>query len=469
MGLARGLVAAFLPSCILRPTMPSMASNVAGHRQLPDDKSFPRPHEMKYHPMRVTTRLPSLCLVPCFVCCLASIVSAEDWGWRGPTGNGLAAAGQAVVDRWSVNDHVLWATDVPGRGHSSPIVAAGKVFLTTADETAETQSVLCFDAETGARLWMTQCHAGSFLRRIHPKNTQASPSVAVGDRRVFAVFCNDDSVHVSCLDLDGKLEWQKRLAPWIPTRYQFGFGQSPIFHQGKLIVTSESETESFIMALDPATGEERWKIERPSATSYGTPVIADVGGRKQLLMAGGQDVSAYDPETGQPLWSADASWRVACGTMVWHPASGLVYASGGYPTKQTLAIAADGSGRIVWENRIKCYEQSMLVVADCLYGFAEGGILYCWDAATGEELWVERLGGSESASPVLAGGKIYVTNESGKTWVLRPNRKRFDLVATNELGDEMFASPAVVGNRILLRVADSSSGNRQERLYCLGK
>ncbi len=419
--------------------------------------------------MRIPRQWKCIYLILCGSAVFAAATWADDWGWRGPTGNGVAAEGQDVPERWSVNENVLWATKVPGRGHSSPVVTAGKVFLTTADEAAETQSVLCFDLQSGQRLWMTPCHAGNFLERIHPKNTHASPSVAVGNDHVFAVFCNDDSVHVTCLDLAGKIVWQKRVAPWIPTRYQFGFGQSPIFHKGKLIVTTESETEPLVVALDPADGSQVWKIERPRATSYGTPVVVNLDGREQMLQAGGQDVSSYDPESGKTLWTADASWIVACGTLVWHPASGLVYASGGYPTKQTLAIAADGSGKVVWENRVKCYEQSLLVVDDCLYGFAEGGVLYCWDASTGEERWVERLGGSESASPVLAGDKIYVTNEEGKTWILRPNREKFDLVATNQLGDEMFASLAVVEDRLLMRVADSSSGSRQEFLYCLGR
>ena len=238
---------------------------------------------------------------------------------------------------------------------------------------------------------MTECHNGQPFPRMHPKNTQASPSVAVGNNHAFAVFCNDDSVHVTCLDSSGKIVWQKTIGRWVPTRYQFGFGQSPIFHNGKLIVTAESETDPFVVALDPANGNPIWRIERPKATSYGTPVVATLNGQEQLLISGGQNVASYDPDSGEELWSTDASWVVACGTVVWHPAQGLVYASGGYPTKQTLAIKADGSGEIAWENKVKCYEQLMLVVDDCLYGHAEGGVLYCWDAATGDELWVQRL------------------------------------------------------------------------------
>ena len=394
-------------------------------------------------------------------------VQAQQWGWRGPTGNGIASSGQIIPDSWSEQENVVWVSDVPGRGHSSPIVHAGRVFLTTAKEDQNTQSVICFDLRSGKQLWLKQCHANCSFPRIHPKNTQASPSIAADADRVFAVFCNDDSVHVTCLSLDGQILWQKTIGEWIPQQYQFGFGQSPIFYGGKLLVTSESETDPFIMALDPANGEEVWKIKRPTATSYGTPVVVEFQGQPQMLLSGGKDVSAYDPRTGNELWSTEAAWVVACGTMVWHEGHGLVYASGGYPAKQTLAIRADGSGEVVWENRIKCYEQSLLVVEDCVYGHAEGGVLYCWDAATGQELWVERLAGSESASPVFAGGKIHLTNEAGKTWVIRPSREKFDLVATNQLEDEMFASMAVVNNQILMRVADRDDG-RQERLYCIG-
>ena len=406
-----------------------------------------------------------------FCCALAAVFAfsscgnADEWSWRGPYGNGHALASQQVPTQWSTNQNIAWVTNLPGRGHSSPVVFNNQIFLTTADEQQSTQSVLCFDLATGASVWDTTCHEGVAFPTIHPKNTQASPSIAIGDRHVFAVFCNQDKVHVTCLSLDGQVVWQEAVGEWIPTRYQFGFGQSPIFHDGKLIVTSESETDPFVMALQPKTGRQIWKIKRPTATSYGTPVVADVGGRSQLLISGGRNVAGYDPQSGNELWTTDASWRVACGTMIWHPTKPIVYASGGYPSKQTLAVKADGTGRVLWQNKIKCYEQSLILVDGCVYGHAEGGILYCWDALDGTELWRERLGGAESASPVFAAGKIYFTNESGTTWVIRPSRSKFDLLATNQLEEESFASMAIVDNSILMRVADRAGERRQERLY----
>ena len=404
--------------------------------------------------------------------CFALTCDAEvEWSWRGPSGNGHAAstgAEKGTPEKWSESENVIWSAEVPGRGHSSPVLADGKIFLTTADEKKRNQSVLCYDLASGKQLWNTLCHEGVKFPKQHPKNTQASPTVAVMGDRAFAVFCNNDAVHVTCLGFDGKTVWQKEIGPWVPAQYQFGFGQSPIVHDGKLIVTAESEADPFVTALNPENGEPLWKIQRPRKTSYGTPVVANVDGREQLLMSGIQEVNSYDPQSGKELWTVDSKWQVACATMIWPPTEPIVYASGGFPAKQTLAIRADGSGEVLWDNNIKCYEQSLILVDDCLYGFSEGGILYCWDATTGEQLWRQRLEGPESASPVYVDGKLYFTNEKGKTWVVRPNRKSFDLVAENQLEEEMFASIAVSKNRLIMRVADRD-GDRQERLYCIGQ
>ena len=150
--------------------------------------------------------------------------------------------------------------------------------------------------------------------------------------------------------------------------------------------------------------------------------------------------------------------------MVWD--GDLVFASGGYPPQQTMAIRADGSGKIVWQNPVKVYEQSMIVVDGYLYAQAEKGIVYCWRCSDGKEMWSARTRGPESASPVFAGGNLYFTNELGTTFVVKPDPKEFKLVATNQLGSSSFASMTILDNRIYTRVADA---NQQEWLYCLGK
>lgn len=155
-----------------------------------------------------------------------------------------------------------------------------------------------------------------------------------------------------------------------------------------------------------------------------------------------------------------------CGTVVFE--DGIVFASGGYPKSETVAVRADGSGDVLWTNNVKCYEQSMLVHDGYLYAFSDSGVTYCWEAATGKEMWKTRMRGPVSASPVLVGDTIYASNEGGTTYVFKANPQRYEAVAQNRLGDESFATPTIVDNRIYLRVASGDGRNRSESLYAIG-
>jgi outer membrane protein assembly factor BamB len=224
----------------------------------------------------------------------------------------------------------------------------------------------------------------------------------------------------------------------------------------------------YLAAFDRAGGEPVWKTERPKFQSYSSPVVAPVGGREQLLISGCDMVAAYDPATGRGLWSVPGPSQATCGTIVWDGES--VFASGGYPESQTIGVKAGGeSGESVWSNRQKCYEQSMLAHDGHLYALTDQGIAYCWRAADGKEMWRERLGGPVSVSPVLVGENIITANEKGEFFVFKADPAAFRSVATNRLGDESFASPAVCGNRLYLRVADTKAGVRRESLYCIGR
>jgi len=394
---------------------------------------------------------------------IAAAQDSQDWkNWRGPNANGVAD-GQNPPIQWSAEKNVIWATPVPGKGHASPTVVGDKILLATADQSRQTQSVLAFKRSSGEKLWETQVHAGFLGPPVHPKNTYASQTVVSDGTHAFVVFSHGGQIWVTALTLDGEKVWQKQVATYTSNR-PFGFGTSPTFQDGKLFVTCVSNGDSFVLALNPANGDEIFRIDQPKVTSYSVPVIATVAGRRQLLMSGGQQVAGYDPETGAQLWKAPAQWVTSCGTMVWD--GDLVFASGGFPAQQTLAVRADGSGQVVWQNPIKVYEQSMIVVDGYLYGQAEKGIVYCWRCSDGKEMWKSRTQGPESASPVLAGGHLYFTNELGTTFVIEPNPKEFKLVATNQLGSSSFASMTMLDNRIYTRVADN---NQQEWLCCLGK
>jgi len=403
----------------------------------------------------------------------------SDWArWRGPMGNGIVDASNKIPLKWSDTENVLWKVKVPGRGHSSPLIVDGRIFLTTSDREAQTQTVLCFDQKDGQQRWAKEVNQGGFPPKIHGKNTHASQTVAVADNRILAIFYHHDAIHGTCIDFDGNQIWQKKIGNY-ESEFAFGYGSSPIVVDDMFVVSRENKIDSAIVALDIESGETRWTIDRKLpdgyktanglTSSYSTPVVADIGGSTQLLISGGNRVASYNPQTGEELWKSPASWDVTCATMVWDKESNLVFASGGYPTNETLAIKADGSGERVWTTPVKCYEQSLIVIDGYVYGQAEKGIVHCWNGADGTLQWRQRFEAQESASPLAIGEHIFFTSEKGNTLVIKANPKKFDKVRVNHLGDSTFASMAICNDRIYTRVAKKEDGRLQEYLYCLGK
>ena len=396
---------------------------------------------------------------------IAQSDSNYQWGtWRGANNNGVVE-GQTVVTNWSKTENVLWSVEVPGRGHSTPIIVADRIFLTTADAKAKTQSVLCYDRNGGKQLWNTVVNEGNFNPRIHQKNTHASPTVACDGKHVFAMFNNDGQNQLAALDMDGKVLWQRHIAKY-KTQYPFGSGSSPILHNGMLYVPNEANSECAIIVIDPATGDEVRRINRGGKfSSYSTPVVATVAGKEQLLISGGQKVNGYDPESGDELWSIPTKWQVSCGTMVWD--GDMVFASGGFPAQQTLAINAK-TGKLVWDKPVKFYEQSMVVHDGRLYGLSDRGVVYCWNAQTGDQLFKQRFEAPVSASPIVVDGHVFFTSEKGNTLVIKAGTDDYVEVAKNKLGNSAFASFAVTDNKIYARVGVKGGDGLQEYLYCLG-
>lgn len=388
--------------------------------------------------------------------------SVDQWSrWRGPQGNGIAALNQEPVTEWSASKNVVWRSDVPGRGHSSPMLVGDKIFLTTAIEDSETHAVLCYDRSSGKQLWKTDVNQGGFPSRIHGKNTYASSTVATDGELVFAVFNHHQKIEVFALDFDGKLKWQKDVGNYKPM-YPFGFGASPTVHRDVLLVTNENQDNGGIYALETKTGKQKWMIDRDGLTSYSTPVVAKIDGKEQLLISGGKAVQSYDLESGKVNWSVDAKWIVTCGTLVWD--GNMVFASGGYPVQQTVAINAK-KGEVVWQNAVKCYEQSMLAYDGYVYAHADNGAVYCWRASDGATMWKERFDSPVSVSPTLVDGNVFFTSENGKTLIVKATPDQFKVVATNQLGDSAFASPAFCGNQMFVRVGEAG----KESLYCVGE
>ncbi len=389
-----------------------------------------------------------------------------DWPWwRGPSRDGVAEKGQNVPVRWSAKENVIWKAPLPGRGHSSPTVVGNRIYLATADENREVQSVIALDRGTGQLIWKTDVSQGGFPK-THRKNSHATPTVACDGKLLFAAFHHHDQITLTALDLDGKRVWEKTVGPYVPKRFEYGYAPSPLLSGSLVIVAADYEKGGYLAAYERVSGKLAWQTDRPAKYSFSSPVVAQIAGREQLLLSGGDLMAAYDPQTGKELWSAPGTTMATCGTVVW--SGDLAIASGGYPKAETICVKADGSGEVVWKNNQKCYEQSMIVHNGYVYAVTDRGIGICWRAEDGETMWQVRLAGPVSASPVRVGDVIYQSIEDGNTFVFKANPQKLELLAKNKLGEEAFATPTVCGNHIYIRTAETQGGRRQEYLYCLG-
>jgi outer membrane protein assembly factor BamB len=390
-------------------------------------------------------------------------VAPTDWPWwQGGLGNG-ASAGKAVTE-WSETRNILWKVPVPGIGHASPIVCAERVFIATADEQQQTQSLLCFDRQTGTPLWSRIIHTGGFMQK-HAKNSQASATPACDGERVCVAFLHAGGLWVTAVDFAGNIVWQTQAGPFVS---EHGYGSSPVIWKSFVLVNGESLGGGFLAALDRQTGALAWRKRRPNHGangSYGSPLIANLAGKPQLIQSGAGKVSSYDPATGGMFWQCDGPAQVTANTVACD--DNHVIASGGYPEKLILCIRADGSGdvtnsHVVWRtSRGVAYVPSPLIADGLAYIIQDGpGLLSCFEIASGKQMWKQRLRGEFTASPVRADGLLYLANESGTVFVVRAGRE-YELVATNQLDEGALATPAIAGGRIYLRTA--------HHLYCIGR
>jgi hypothetical protein len=389
--------------------------------------------------------------------------AAGDWPWwRGPGSDSIAPGPQSPPVRWSATENVVWKVDVPGRGQGSPCLWGNRIYLPTADDQAQAQSLLCYDRGTGRTLWQKEVHRGGFMR-LHEKNSHASSTPACDGQRVFMPFMVQGGIWLTALDLDGRIEWQKKLGAF---QSMHGFAASPVLYRSLVIVVADSVQGSFMAAVHRRTGETVWRIERPNHPlgTYASPVVGRVAGRDQLLIQGPYKVFSYDPATGDLLWSCDGPNDSTTSTVNFD--GQFVYAAAGYPKRNLLCVRGDGRGdvtatHVAWMKKGNCaYVPSMLLADGLLYMVEDAGKVACFEAATGQVVWEARLRGAFSSSPVLAGGHIYVVNEAGLMSVFKPGRA-FELVAENDLADGGFATPVILGGRIYLRT--------RHFLYCLGK
>lgn len=421
---------------------------------------------------------------------LAPALPADNWpAFRGPNEDGTSAAAN-VPTRWGEAENVAWKTAIHGKGWSSPVVWGDQIWVTTADEvrggkaapTPKTGSAkgavekvtffaVCVDRATGKVTHDVPLAAEDNPAFSHDFNSYASPTPAVEAGRVYAHF---GSHGTWCVDTaTGKVLWERRDLKCDHFR---GPGSSPIIYKNLLVLIFDGADQQYVAALDKATGRTVWKKDRnikyatdngDAKKAYATARVVNIGGKPHLVAPSAEVTIAYDPATGDELWrfqhTKKGSMNVGARPVA---ANGLLYLVSGHPAqlmavKETGATGAVSKDAVAWEtDKAVPSRPSLLVSGDLLFMVSDGGVVSCLDAKTGKPHWSERLGGQYTASPVLAGGHIYLPNEIGKTTVLKAS-KDYEVVAVNTLDAGCMASPAVTGDTLLLRT--------KTHLYAIGK
>jgi outer membrane protein assembly factor BamB len=404
---------------------------------------------------------------------LTAPAAAADWPqWRGPQWTG-ASPETGLPTKWSATENVAWSVDLPGHSAATPIVSGDAVYVTAPQ--GDVVHLLRLDRRDGRTVWTRAI--GPAAGHAHRKHNMASPSPVTDGRNVYAMT---GAGVLTAFASDGRELWTRDF----PKEYgafglNWGYASSPLLLDGVLVVPvlhgMKTDDPSYVVAVDAATGKNRWKVERPTPAvqeapdAYTTPTFVKAGGRTEIVVTGGDVVTAHDPATGRELWrssglnpTGDPWYRIVASPV---PLDGMVIA----PTrvKPMLALRAGGRGDVTASHRVWSYDAGPDVPTPAtdgthLYVVSDKGLVSCLDAKTGQVLYgPQRIAmGTYSASPVVADGKVYVTSEDGLTTVLKAG-PRFEVLGENALGDTTLATPAVAGGQIFVRTS--------KKLYCLGR
>jgi len=417
-------------------------------------------------------------------------VSGQHWpSFRGPNASGVSD-GHPTPVKWNApsGESVLWKTPIPGVAVSSPVVWGDRVFVSTAvssdphatirtglygdvepssDLSRHSWRLVALDKRTGKVLWERVVHEGVPRTKRHPKSSQASPTPVTDGRHVVVSFGSEG---LYAYDVDGKLLWKRDLgvlnAGWFyDPDYEWGVGSSPIIWKSSVIVQCDIQKNSFIAAFDVATGQPLWRTKREEIPSWSTPAIYEGNGRAELVTQGKNFTRGYDPSTGQELWRLAGNSEITIPTPI--IGANLIIVTNGYRGVQPIYAIKPGakgditlkgeqtqSEFIAWSTkRGGPYIPTPLIYRDQLYVCSNNGVLSAYDARTGQRLYQERLGGtggSFSASPVAADGKIYLASEDGDVFVIKAG-PTYELLATNSMGEALMATPAISEGLIIIR------------------
>jgi outer membrane protein assembly factor BamB len=438
------------------------------------------------------------------LCCAALLLAASaapraqnggakrgtDWpSFRGPDATGVAEGFSTPTD-WDVEDkkNVLWKTPLPGLGHSSPVISGDRVFVTTAisgkddpelkvglygdirpveDDTVHAWKVFCLDKKTGKVLWERVAHRGVPKVKRHTKATQANSTAATDGKNVVAFFGSEG---LYCYDMKGAPRWKKDFG-LLDSGYfqmpeaQWGFASSPVLYRDRVLVQCDVQKGSFVAALDLRDGRELWRTPRADVPTWGTPTVWRAGGKTQVVVNGWKHIGGYDVDTGRELWRMTGGGDIPVPTPV--AGHGLVFITNAHGRMSPIYAVRPGatgditlgpndaaSQHIAWSvSRGGAYMQTPLVYGDYLYNCRDNGVLTCYEAKTGKQVYQERLGTGRTgftASPVAADGKLYFTSEEGDVFVVKTG-PMFSVIGSNPMGEVCMATPAVSGGVLFFR------------------
>ena len=438
--------------------------------------------------MQILTRGLLLLLI---LTCLGGFGNAQtNWPqWRGTGGSGISTE-TGVPLEWSESKNIAWKTAIPGRGHSSPIVWGDRIFLTTSIEGpivpgaeavrhyrrgeeylhpdsvganhSYTMKLFCLDLKSGRVRWEKTVYEGTVHDNRHKKNTYASATPATDGRFVYLSF---EAEGVYCYDVDGKRIWKTSLGKI--AKGGMGPGTSPVLYENLVILQCDQEygEGSFIAAVDKKTGKEVWRVSRDQRRSWATPLLIKTAQRTEMVTSGPNKIISYDPGTGRELWSAPGVVSNPIPSPV--AGQGLVFVTAGSDTKRAFAIRLGGSGdlagtsNLVWSyDKGTAYVPSPILYNDYLYLVTDAGAITCIEAGTGKVIYQTRIpmAARFTASPVAFEGKILFVSEDGDSFILKGGPTP-EILNANALGEPVYASPAIVPGRILIR--------GQDNLYCI--
>lgn len=414
---------------------------------------------------------------------------AQDWpSFRGPNGSGVASARPPLTWNVASSANVAWRAALPGLGHSSPIVSGDRVYVTTAvSDVAASRSltlgdsdragigaagdvvphewrVIALDRATGATVWSRTLHRGVPRVKRHVKASHASATPSTDGRVVVAMLGSEG---LFAFDRDGRELWRRDLGALAvgladDPSYEWGPASSPVIHGGTVLVQNDRYRDSFLVAFDLMTGRERWRSGREELPSWATPLVHTAAGVTTIVTNSPRFIRGHDPATGRERWRLeDPQGEVKVSTPI--AAGDLAIVTGGYPSagRPIYAIRArDGS--IAWRlERGSPYTSTPLAHDGLLHVVTDNGILSAYRLADGQRVYQQRLAsdaGGFSASPVAAGGRIYLASEDGKVYVVRAGPK-YELLAVNDMNEALLATPALSGDLLLVRTSS--------RLYAL--